>query len=239
MPAFRVELHNHCDCDTQDSLDYSARDLVNACVRHGVDVLAITPHREVFHDPETVAYARSRGILLIPGVEKMVEGRELVLLNVLPDEIPHRMARADLERLRQQKGDNLLVLAPHPFYPRQTCVGPVLDRFAHCIDVIEWCHLYLKIYNPNQPASLWAAEHGKPVIVTSDTHNLDHFARNRAEVEADTLETESLFRAIRLGKIRNQHRPLNTPELVRFIFQGMLALAWHRFCARIAALFAR
>ncbi|MDX6765899.1 MAG: PHP-associated domain-containing protein [Candidatus Methylacidiphilales bacterium] len=222
MPTYRVELHNHCDCDPQDALDYSARDLVDACVARGVQVLAITPHREVFHDPDAVNYARSRGVLLLPGVEKMIEGREIVLINVAPGDIPHLMAREDLEALRLAKGGDLLVLAPHPFYPRDSCVGPVLDRFARLIDVIEWCHLYLGFYNPNRRAAEWAEKNHKPLIATSDTHALALFGRNTAVVEAETLEARAVFQAIRAGKITNTHRPYGLLELATFVVVGFL-----------------
>jgi predicted metal-dependent phosphoesterase TrpH len=228
MPVYRVELHNHCDCDTQDTLDYSARQLIDASVQHGVQVLAITPHREVFHDPEALAYAQSLGILLIPGVEKMIEGREIVLLNVRPEEVPPKMDREDLARLRNQKGESLFVFAPHPFYPRRTCIGPVLDRFTKLLDAVEWCHLYHTLYNPNLPAARWAETNGKKVIATSDTHHLDGFARNTAEVEAEALDPTALFQAIRAGKIRNRFQPYRTVELLRHVLIGMGGLEWKK-----------
>lgn len=229
MPVFRIELHNHCGSDPQDALDYSARELVDACVQHGVDVLAITPHREVFDEPDAVAYARSRKVLLIPGVEKMVEGRELVLLNVRPDEIPPEMDRASLEKLRRDKGESLFVLAPHPFYPRDSCVGPVLDNFAALVDAVEWCHLFLPFYNPNRRAANWAEANGRPVVATSDTHDLALFARNHAEVEADSLDTMPVFRALRAGRIRNRHRPYRFSELAQYLLVSILAAQWRKW----------
>ncbi len=229
MPLYRIELHNHCDCDSHDALDYSARQLIDAAVQHGVHVLAITPHRDVFHDPDAAAYAQSLGVLLIPGVEKMIEGREIVLLNVRPEDIPPKMDSEDLARLRNQKGESLFVFAPHPFYPRRTCIGPVMDRFTELLDAVEWCHLYHNLYNPNLPAARWAEANGKAVIATSDTHHLDGFARNAAEVEAEALEPAALFRAIRGGKIRNRFRPYGTAELLHHVFIGMGWLEWKKF----------
>lgn len=229
MPVFRIELHNHCGSDPQDALDYSARDLVDACVKHGVGVVAITPHRELFDEPDAVAYARSRNVLLIPGVEKMVEGRELVLLNVLPHEIPHRMDRSDLEKLRRDKGESLFVLAPHPFYPRDSCIGPVLDEFAALVDAVEWCHLFIPLYNPNLRAAKWAEANGRPVIATSDTHDLALFARNHAEVEADSPDAVAVFRALRAGRIRNRHRPYGLRELAKYILLNILAGQWRKW----------
>jgi len=233
MPVFRIELHNHCGSDPQDALDYSARELVDACVKHGVDVVAITPHREVFDEPDAVAYARSRNVLLIPGVEKMIEGRELVLLNVLPGEIPREMDRAALEKLRRDKGESLFVLAPHPFYPRQSCIGPVLNRFAALVDAVEWCHLFIPLYNPNLRAAGWAEANGKPLVATSDTHNLALFARNHAEVEADSLDAMPIFRALRAGHIRNRHRPYRFSELVKYILLNMIAGLWRKWRRKI------
>lgn len=233
MPVFRIELHNHCGSDPQDALDYSARDLVDACVKHGVDVVAITPHREVFDEPDAVAYARSRNVLLIPGVEKMIEGRELVLLNVSPEEIPREMDRTALEKLRRDKGESLFVLAPHPFYPRDSCVGPVLDNFAALVDAVEWCHLFLPCYNPNLRAAAWAEANNRPLIATSDTHDLALFARNHAGVEADSLEAVPVFRALRAGRIHNRHRPYRLSELAQYILLNILAGQWRKWRRKI------
>jgi predicted metal-dependent phosphoesterase TrpH len=228
MPWFRVDLHNHCSCDRFDALDYSAADLIRTAHRRGIHALAITPHRDVFHDPEAETLARSLGMLLIPGVEKLISGREVVLLNVRPNDVPRRMDWADLRRLRASRGESLLVLAPHPFYPRPNCVGPDLTMHADCIDAVEWCHFYGFGFNPNRTAATWASQNNKPLIATSDAHHLLQAGRNIQEVDAPELTIPALFAAIRASRVRRQVRPYSATDLFHFATQIALPHAFRK-----------
>jgi predicted metal-dependent phosphoesterase TrpH len=221
MPWFRTDLHNHCQGDPQDDLDYSAGDLLKAYHSAGVHVVAITPHRRVFEDHHAMDLARSLGMLLIPGVEKMVSGCEVVILNVTPAEIAPHMDWQDLRSLRADRGGDLLVLAPHPFYPRTTCVGEKLEAHIDCFDAIEWCHLYGWGINPNRRAAAVAHKHGRALLANSDAHHLSQVARNRTEVWADDLSVHAIFSAIRANAVRHEARPYTLSD------------AWH-FGTRVA-----
>lgn len=216
MPWFRADLHNHCACDRHDALDYSAQDLLHTAHRLGIHVLAITPHRDIFHDPSADETARRLGIILIHGVEKLISGREIVLLNLPPDCLPPRMTWDDLRALRRQLGPSLLTIAPHPFYPRHNCAGPDLDTHADCIDAVEWCHFYGLGFNPNHAAAAWAARHQKPLLATSDSHHLLQLGRNIQEFEAESPSIPDLFAAIRAGRLRMKVRPYTPADFLTF-----------------------
>jgi predicted metal-dependent phosphoesterase TrpH len=232
MPWFRADLHNHCSCDRYDVLDYSAADLIRTAHRRGIHVLAITPHRDVFHDPEAGALARSLGMVLVSGVEKLVAGREIVLLNVRPEDVPARLDWAGLRRLRATLGESLLVLAPHPFYPRANCAGSVLEAHPDCVDAVEWCHFYGFGFNPNRAAAAWASRHHKPLIATSDAHHLLQAGRNIQEVDAPEPSIPALFAAIRAGRVRMQVRPYSAADLFRYAARVALPQAVRRLRRR-------
>jgi predicted metal-dependent phosphoesterase TrpH len=216
MPWYRADLHNHCDCDRQDALGYSAGELIEAYHRAGVRIVAITPHRDIFHDEHAADMAARLGMLLIPGVETLVSGREVVVLNLRPGDLPHHATWADLRELRQKRGPSILVFAPHPFYPRASCVGPDLEIQTDCFDAVEWCHLYGFGFNPNRPAAAWAKRHHKPLLANSDAHHLDQVARNTLEIETGTLDIPSVFHAIRAGRVRNLTRPYTVGDVFHF-----------------------
>ncbi|MFQ3671518.1 MAG: PHP-associated domain-containing protein [Verrucomicrobiia bacterium] len=216
MPVYRADLHHHCDVDPVDHLTYTAVDLIETARSHGVQVLAITPHGLVFESRSAVEYARDQGILLIGGVEKMVEGREVVLLNVAPEDVPARMRFRDLAELRERRGEEILVMAPHPFYPRASCVGPVLDRHVDLFDAVEHAHLYHWLWNPNRAAVEWARRHGKAVLANTDTHDLMMLGRNCTEIEAEELTVSAVFAAIRAGRVRPISHPPSLVEWGRF-----------------------
>lgn len=204
MPVFKIDLHAHCHVDTQDQLVYTPQDMVDRAVELGLQAFAITPHGRVFHDPESIAYAAKRGILLIPGVEKLVEGVEVLLLNVQPEEIPEPFSFKDLRRLREarrSRGD-FLAVAPHPFYPRQTCIGSRMDEVADLLDAVEHAHLYTFFWNPNRKAIRWCRRNHKPLVANSDTHLFEQFGCQYTEVVAEALTIPALFEAIRQGKVR-------------------------------------
>jgi predicted metal-dependent phosphoesterase TrpH len=132
------------------------------------------------------------------------------------------MTWEDLRALRARLGPDLFVLAPHPWYPRDTCAGPDMDANADCIDAVEWCHLHGLGFDPNRRAASWAADHHKPFITTSDAHSLYGIARNTTEVEADELTPRALFDALRAGRVRAAAKPYSLLDCAAFGFRVFL-----------------
>ncbi len=239
MPIYKADLHNHCDVDPVDCLNYSAREMIDRAKREGIDILAITPHGMVFDDPEAEEYARSIGMLLVSGIEKHVEGREVVILNPPRAEVAGSLSFFALTEIKESHHDDILVFAPHPFYPRQSCVGPLLDVFPELFDAVEYAHLYFPFYNtPNLRAIEWSERHLKPVLANSDAHSLDMIGRNYTEIEAPALDIRSLFEAIRKGRTRHVSRPHRAGEFLSFLFRAVIfqsavrALGLRAFIAR-------
>jgi predicted metal-dependent phosphoesterase TrpH len=227
MPIFRVDFHHHVQGDPVDLLSYNIYDLIDSAAQKGIDAIAVTPHGSVFDDLQARDYAAHKGVLLIFGVEKRIEGKEVLILNVSREEIPSPMSFHDLGRLREKRGGDILVVAPHPFYPTDSCLGDLMDSYPDLMDGVEYAHLHLPFYNPNDRAVEWARRHSKPILANSDTHQLFMFGRNYTEVESPDLSIRSLFQSIRERKTRAiVHIPRFT-ELVRFVvevtlFQGIV-----------------
>src|SRR4051812_10945830 len=112
----KVDLHIHTLDDPLDALDYTAHELLERASELGFQVLAITLHDAVFERPEVFADAASMGILLIPAAEVRLEGADVILLNVTPDDISSLRTLDDLAGLRSRRGPSLFTIAPHPFY---------------------------------------------------------------------------------------------------------------------------
>ena len=218
MPHYRTDFHHHCNIDPVDCLDYSPCELVDRLHERGIHAIAITPHGAVFEDPKVIEYAASKGMLLLPAVEKKVDGYEVVLLNVNSCEVPEICSFEDLRELRRKRGDSLFIFAPHPFYPRSSCVGPMLDRYRDLFDAVEFAHLYFSFWNPNRQAVAWAEKNKKPVIANSDSHHLSMAGFHFSIVEAEKLEPLALFNAIRQHKVTRQSRMKTPVELIGFIF---------------------
>ncbi|MEM9445050.1 MAG: PHP-associated domain-containing protein [Verrucomicrobiota bacterium] len=216
MPKYRVDLHNHCNCDPIDVLDYSAEQLIDQAKHLGIDVLSITPHRDYFIDPQASAYAKSKGILLIPGVERIVDGKEILILNADPRFFPNDAfsTKADLEKARAYHGDSMLIVAPHPFYPRKTCAHQYLDEIHYLLDAVEFCHFYFPFYNPNQEAEIWAEKNDITILANSDAHQLKMVGYNSSLVEAKQLTAEAIFQGIRDNLVSYEYKYMDLLEFV-------------------------
>jgi len=205
VPAYRVELHSHCQGDPVDTyLTHTIFEHIDQAQRMNLDALAVTWHRRICDDAKTQAYARERNILLIPGMEAEINGGHLVVLNLKEGDLAGQPTWDELRALRARKPE-VLVIAPHPFYPHPSCLGNDLNPNADCIDAVEWCMLHVNWLptrvNPNLRAARWAQRHNKPLLACSDAHSLSAIGRNASTVEADALTTEAILDAIRAGRI--------------------------------------
>lgn len=218
VPSYRVELHSHCQGDPIDThLGHTIFEHIDRAKEVGLDAVAITWHRRIFTHPTAFDYARERGILLIAGMEAEPEGRHLLVLNLSENELPSEPTWAEIRALRARRPD-VLVIAPHPFYPHPTCLGRRMDPNLDAIDAVEWCMLHVgwlpDRVSPNLRAARWAHQHGKPVVACSDAHALTAIGRNASTVEADALTPEAIFAGIRAGRVTFHRRGLDLAPLV-------------------------
>ncbi|MDD2707688.1 MAG: PHP-associated domain-containing protein [Verrucomicrobiae bacterium] len=208
------DFHLHSSEDPRDVLDYDAFELVDCAAALGYHVLALTLHHEIFCPPALKDYATERGVLMISGVELALEHREILLLGVETADLRHLKTFADLRPLRKEKGDGILILAPHPYFGFSKCAGDKVRDYADCFDGIELCHYYTNNWNRNIPAEKLAGETGKPMVACSDLHQLKYFNRHYCLIDAEPTQA-SVFAAIRAGRIRNVTQPMTWPQIIR------------------------
>jgi predicted metal-dependent phosphoesterase TrpH len=218
MPSYRIELHSHCQGDPVDRhLGHDIYQHIDRAREVGLDAIAVTWHRKIFDLPDAFAYARERGILLIAGMEADIDHRHLVVLNVAEGDLPAEPTWSQIRALRRQKPD-VLVMAPHPFYPHPCCLGKTINDHVDCIDAVEWCYMHVHWIpgrvDPNLRAARWAHKHGKAVIACSDAHTLAAIGKNASTVEADALTPESLWEGIRAGRVSFHRKSLEFGTLV-------------------------
>ena len=80
----KVELHAHTSDDPVDDIPYSTHQLIDRAAQLGYHALAITLHDRQLDVRPFASYAAERGITLIPGIERTIEGRHVLLLNFSP-----------------------------------------------------------------------------------------------------------------------------------------------------------
>ena len=220
----KLDLHIHTLDDPKDALDYSAHELLERARLLGFRVLAITLHDAVFDRPEVFADAASMGILLIPAAEVRLEGADIILLNISAEEIEPLRSFDDVQKLRAQRGDSLFTIAPHPFYVLGGSIGEKLVDKIECFDAIELCHFWSRLFNPNRRAIQVAAEFNKPLIATSDAHQLHAFGSHYTSIARPAeLTIANVFAALRRGPLRVTSPPCSLRDLVSTIYWVFIA----------------
>lgn len=211
----KIDLHIHTLDDTKDALDYSAHQLLERAKALGIGVLAITLHDSVFQRGEVFADAASMGILLISAAEMRLNGSDIVLLNVRPEEADALRTFDDVRRLRATRGNSIFTFAPHPFYFLGGSIGGMrLLENIDCFDAIEVCHFHKGWFDRNRPARRVAANFGKPLLATSDAHRLSAFGSHYTTIpRPPELTPENIFAALREGQGRLTSPPCSWKDL--------------------------
>jgi predicted metal-dependent phosphoesterase TrpH len=194
----KIDLHTHTADDPADRIPYQTHELLHRAAELGFDCLAITLHDRQL-DPEALrSYAAAHGMVLIPGIERTIEGRHVLLLNYsrAAESIDSFEA---LARLRERERG--LVIAPHPFFPSSKALRGALTRYAHLFDAVEWNGMFTRALNFNAPAERWARRHGKPLVGNGDVHRLEQLGTTYSLVDADPTP-DAICEAIAAGRVR-------------------------------------
>ncbi len=209
----KIDLHAHTSDDPLDPIPYSSCELIDRAAALGYDALAVTLHDRQLDVAPLASYAAERGIVLIPGIERTIEGRHVLLLNFSPAAEDVR-SFDDLARLKQREEG--LVVAPHPYFPAPSSLFGRLSRHADLFDAVEYNAMYAAGLNFNLPAVRWARAHGKPLVGNSDAHRLPQLGATWSLVDAER-DPAAICRAIRAGRVQVVTRPLSWTTVVRVI----------------------
>lgn len=227
----KVELHAHTAGDPEDAIPHSPPDLIDRAAALGYGALAITLHDRQLDVGPLTAYAAARGLTLIPGIERTIDGRHLLLLN-FPAAAAQVASLDDLARLKTHAPG--IVVAPHPFFPLGHCLRSRMDEYAAVIDAVEISYFHTALVDFNRPARRWAQAHGKPLVGTSDLHRLSQLDRTFSLVDADPTP-DAICAAIRAGRVEVRTRPVSLPRIAFLVAAMNLRTLAARFNARAEA----
>jgi predicted metal-dependent phosphoesterase TrpH len=215
----KADFHLHTSDAPMDSVAHSPRRLIDHAAVLGFEVIALTEHEHFSFNSELAAYAESKGVLLIPGVEAKIEEKHVVVINATKQ----AASLSTFEELcgYRQAHPNSFILAVHPFYPGGKCLGEDLERNIDLFDGIEYSHYYSPWLNgPNKRAEAVAVRHGKPLIGTSDAHLLIQVGRTYTLVDAEK-NANAVIAAIRQGKTQLVTSPFSFFECAWIIIRLM------------------
>ena len=214
MRPLKVEFHAHTSDDPRDVIPYSTLELIDRAGALGYDALAVTLHDRQLDVEPLRAYAAAKGVVLIPGIERTILGRHVLLIN-FADGAEDIQDFEDLARLKR-RDDGGIVIAPHPFYPTTGALGRFIDRCEPLIDAVEFSGMYARGASFNRAAVRWARAHGKPLVGNGDVHRLVQLGPTHSLVEADP-NPRSICEAVRAGRVEIRSRPLGWFRLVTLL----------------------
>jgi len=208
----KADLHLHVDADPKDNVKHTAEQLIDRAAQKGFEVLAITCHDYIFYNKKIVDYAKSKNILLIPGGEKTLYGKHILLYNITNADLQKIKSFQDIRDLKKQK-PSVVVIAPHPYFFLGSCLGDFLEKNIDLFDAIEYVHYYHRFINPNKKAVSIAKKYSKPLVGNSDTHLLFQFGTTFSYIHADK-NINSILDAIRNKQVTLSTKPLS---VIKFI----------------------
>ena len=178
----KTNLHFHTGDDRQDHISYSTKEGIDQAVSLGFGALAITCHQYFAWTPEYAEYAKSKGLLFIPGIE-------LYLGETMADSVRHCLvlnATKDIENVRtfeqlavyKKAHPEIFIMAPHPYFYGNISLKEFLEKYIHFFDAIEQSWFYSRLFNRNIKAEKTAKKYKLPFVSTSDTHFFDFLDKN-------------------------------------------------------------
>ena len=215
----KVELHAHTGLDPVDYIPHSTRQLIDRAAVLGYDALAVTLHDRYYDPAGDRDYARSKGVVLIPGIERTIQRRHLLLLN-FPSDCESVSSFDDVRALKQRFREGLVV-APHAFYPTPSAIGPDTDECEDVIDAVEVNSMFMSWLDFNSRAVAWARSHGKPLVGNTDLHLLEQLGTTYTLVDA-APDPDAICAAIRAGNVEVHSSALPSIRAA-WIFARMLA----------------
>ena len=218
--VLKVDLHIHTSEDPVDIITYDARSLVDRAVGCGFDALAVTLHDRQLVSPDVTAYARDRGIVLIPGTERTIGQKHVLLLNFPAAAAEAVRSLTDIAALKREHPGGL-VIAPHPFFPGASPLRELMEEHAALFDAVEWSYFWTPLLNFNRAAEQWARAHGKPLVGNSDMHDIRQIGRTHSLVDAKR-DPLAICDAIREGRVHVVTSAAPVAELVQ-VFAGLTA----------------
>ena len=208
----KADLHLHTADDPDDRLSTTRRLWSIAHTSSGSEPSPLPCTIASSRIPLSSRTRQERGITLIPGIEKTIARRHILLLN-FPAQAEQVRTLSDIAAFKRRC--NGIVIAPHPFFPQSTCLREQMDANPDLFDAVEWSYFWTRALDFNARAVRWANEHGKPVVGNSDLHDLRQLGRTCSLVSAEP-HPDAICDAVRAGQVSLQTAPAPILELTKW-----------------------
>jgi predicted metal-dependent phosphoesterase TrpH len=215
----KAALHLHINLDPVDKITYSGFEAIQKAADLDFKILSFTCHDKLIDLNLFQGYAQQKGILLIPGIEKTIQKKHVLILNATKS-AEKITTFIELEEYKRTH-PNCFIIAPHPFFFFGNCLGPLLEKHIDLFDAIEYNYFYHKFFNPNNKAVLLSQKYQKPLIGTSDIHLLEHFDPTYTKIKIETLDIPSVFEALKKNQLEIITKSFSIFSLIKILYKMM------------------
>jgi hypothetical protein len=182
--------------------------LISAAAELDYHVLAITCHNKDIWTESLSDFARNLGVTLIPGMEVSADqGRHVLVYNFHTG----RENLNSLQKIRERRREDTLVVAPHAFFPGPACLGRLLERNVDIFDAIECSGFQIRGLDFNRRSTLLARISGKTLIGCGDIHYLWQLNKTATWIYAEP-GIHSIVSAIKRGDVKVEICPITWPK---------------------------
>jgi|GEM_PF-4824331 len=230
---FKTDLHIHTCHSVSHDLELTPKDLVDEAVKQGFKVISITDHNSIgayfeeIDGKSLIDYARSKGLIVVPGLELtplswsggpfhiLVYGRALLELD--PKDVPKKPSLdkiisfcKDIKSLGEA-----FVVVSHPYFmycllyvPSARIIINALKPFLGVLDgveIVNFAHgMEMNRFVIQRLAPKLEQILGKRFLKTfgSDTHYIENFGQRCGYITAPVRTIDDVFYALRTGYIR-------------------------------------
>ena len=231
MKSVKVQFHVHTGRDPVDRPNHTEEEMLDFAAEKKYDVVAITAHNTFIFDKELKSYAAKRNILLIPGIEKDIEGCHVLIINATKEaENVHNFHA--LQEYKKSHPD-CIIIAAHPYYFTNFCLKEKLDQNHALFDAIEYSWYHTRTINKwNKKAEKTAKKYRIPMIATSDNHILKYFDQQYSLIDVEEKNWEEIRKGIKENRIVMNKNPLDFFEFIivtiRMIGEISLGKKWKK-----------
>jgi predicted metal-dependent phosphoesterase TrpH len=194
--ALKADMHLHTNEDPQDSkkINYSSHELIDYLARNNFDVFSITLHNHMFEKgvmDEVISYAKNKGLIMIPGIEKTIEQNHVLIYNMDKECAEKISTYPELKKTFLEYGirdirkrDSILIVASHPHYPSKSAINNRLFDLRRLFHGLEYNSFYLKwdILNFNKQTPYEAERWGKALMGNTDAHRLEQIGNTYTNI---------------------------------------------------------
>ena len=229
MPSIKsptkIQLHLHVAGDVLDNIKYSAKQAIQEAAKRDYLAISITCHDIFIYNQELSDYANQHNIILIPGIEKTIEGKHVLIYNC--EQSVEKVETFTQLKAYRKSHPEIFVMAAHPFHPSQTSLMHKLCQYHTLFDAIEYCHFYSPLINPNLISKYFAKKYQLPLVATSDIHYLEAFDYGFAKLNwpnnttkgSTKITIQNIFDNLRKQNFSNVTQKFSSIDLFKLLYK--------------------